>query len=142
MERNRKGVSPFFLCILSVLAISVYTLPAQAQVGTGPVQVLTNSVDSDPLEADTSPRLTDMVPQFVPPSVFPVQRPKLQQLMNAPHQGASAPLPGLLGPRIPAIIPDHFEAVRSPDRCSDTPPAPNFAVDGTDVAKWGNKGYA
>ena len=142
MERNRKGVTPLFLCILSLLAISVYALPAQTQVGTGPVQVLTNSVDSDPLEADTSPRLTDMVPQFVPPSVFPVQRPKLQQLMNAPHQGASAPLPGLLGPRIPAIIPVNFDGVGSPNSCNCAPPDPNLAVGDTQVVQWVNTSYA
>jgi len=142
MERNEKGLPPLFLCVLSVVAIIVCALPAPAQQATGPVQVLTNSVDSEPLAADVSPRLIDMVPQPVPLSVWPVRRPKLQQLMNAPQPGASAPLPGFLGPRIGAIVPLTFDGVGAPNSCNCAPPDPNMAVGDTQVVQWVNTSYA
>lgn len=142
MERNEKGSQPLFLCILSVLAITVCALPAGAQVVTGPVQVLTNSVDSDPLAADVSPPLIDMVPQAVAPSVRPVLLPKLQELMNAPPQAPTAPLPSFLGPLIPVVIPLNFDGVGAPNSCNCAPPDTNAAVGDTQVVQWVNTSFA
>src|SRR5204863_710793 len=112
----------------------LYALPATAQqTASVGVQVLTNSVENDPLAFDVSPPLRDIVAEPVPAGSFnrPVLRPKLQQMMAAPQQGVGAALPSFPGPKIVAIIPLNFDGVGAPNSCNCAPPDTNMAVGDT-----------
>ena len=145
MKRDDKKIPRLLVPVLYVLGVAFFcALPVAAQQATGGVQVLTSSVENDPLAFDVSPPLRDLVAEPVPAgsSNRPVLRPKLQQMMAAPQQGVSAALPSFPGPKIGAIIPLNFDGVGAPNSCNCAPPDTNMAVGDTQVVQWVNTSYA
>jgi hypothetical protein len=147
MKSNLRRSASFSIPVVSSLALAL-ALPARAV----PPQVLTDPDVNDPIQADVSAPLRDIVAasatQVYSTHEGPrVLRPKLQRLQSAQRQtgAAAGAAASSIGAAVPAVVGVNVLGVGTGFPNYTVPDAPtdaNLAVGDTQVVQWVNVSYA